>query len=59
MESETDVKTAETRMARDMMTENAQLRRVIAEYMRRDVERDKLYFADIEVRRGRRVVFIV
>ena len=51
------IKAAEGRMARDIYAENVQLKAILADKMRRDTERDKRYFADIEVRRGREVVF--
>lgn len=50
-------KTAESRMAKAMLRENEILKRVVSEYMQRDMERDKLYYSDIEVRRGRVVLF--
>ncbi len=58
MDTNIAVKAAEERMARDMYAENVQLKAIIAEQMQRDAERDKRYFADIEVRRGRKVVFV-
>lgn len=58
MQTNTTVKAAEERMARDLISRNRELEAIIADRMRRDAERDKRYFADIEVRRGRRVVFV-
>ena len=57
MDTNESIKAAEGRMARDIYAENVQLKAILADKMRRDTERDKRYFADIEVRRGREVVF--